>query len=902
MTIETDNGSKRYELHHIFDSSSSQEDVFGTVAKKIVEDCVEGYNGTVFAYGQTGSGKTHTMLGPCDSWTDQELMGLIPRSVEHVFQHLDTKAKECQKLTFSVSVEFVELYNEVIYDLLNAKNKVQLRDSGKDIQLVGALSKNVDNPLDLMHLVQKGWQERSTGSTAMNAESSRSHALLIIRIKTQERTGELVKERSSILNLVDLAGSERQTHTKSSGDRLKEATNINSSLTVLGRCIRLLADPSKAKGHVPYRDSHLTHILKNSLGGNSKTAVIVNMHPDRDFAQESNSTLMFAQSCTMIMNIATRNEVMTGDQESSYKKAIQELRQEVDETREKVRTEFASQLDEAEVEQLRLKTENNSLRLENVDLRAKYDFALLKYTIGSENEQIVNEFKKIISEFSAANSSSPFECIALKNQTLQLEIEASEKRYQELQKETSALRNRYQENLDATILMQTPSAKERRSSSRPKRRETQYRPSPARMALFAEVETSEDAVLDLQCQNEKLSCELSSLKDKHEEATSKSIETERLLQGEIVALQKEVSIVSESLRKSEAVAEGYKEKVTANNLTLDKLLLHIDASRKRIAELELSSKESENRSSEELEEQRLYYVSMIEDLERKASDEYAALREELNQKTLSSNLLQVQVDELQLSNATIKKLNADLSTKAGLIRSLEDSIEKKSQMITRLEEQAVLDSSELSSTKRQLEHSRLEAIQWRKISEETTSAMQTQLKDHQKDIDQCRHKKKLEIQSMQLSLDNANARVKESEAMMKKLQNDEKQKFDMKMSEIENTFKEKLSVSLKKQEDTIRRQSLAENQGKLEVMENKNRVLSETIESLQSQHSQDTEVINAGLRTRGDRVGYVDKLRVEKKALEETISQLRSENDKLKKIMRGESANKPVLRSQTTKP
>lgn len=125
------------------------------------------------------------------------------------------------------------------------------------------------------------------------------------------------------------------------------------------------------------------------------------------------------------------------------------------------------------------------------------------------------------------------------NFQLQLEIDASEKRYQELQKETSALRNRYQENLDATILMQTPSAKERRSSSRPKRRETQYRPSPARMALFAEVETSEDAVLDLQCQNEKLCCELSSLKDKHEEATSKSTETERLLQGEIVALQKE---------------------------------------------------------------------------------------------------------------------------------------------------------------------------------------------------------------------------------------------------------------------------------------------------------------------------------------------------------------------------
>lgn len=279
------------------------------------------------------------MLGPSDSWSDPLAKGLIPRSIEHLFDQLERKAAECQKFSFKVNVEFVELYNEEIFDLLSSQSvsKIILRDTGSDIVLAGSKSESVDNSLDLMNIVKKGWQSRRTGATAMNRDSSRSHALLIVKITTDEVIGDMRTTRTSTLNLVDLAGSERQSHTKATGDRLKEATNINSSLTVLGRCIRMLSKPSTAQSFIPYRDSHLTHILKNSLGGNSKTAVIVNMHPDRSFVNESASTLVFAEACTMIKNKVLRNEVMTGDQENSYKRAIQELRLEIEQTRTKTK-------------------------------------------------------------------------------------------------------------------------------------------------------------------------------------------------------------------------------------------------------------------------------------------------------------------------------------------------------------------------------------------------------------------------------------------------------------------------------------------------------------------------------------------------------------------------------------
>ncbi|VDK59100.1 unnamed protein product [Cylicostephanus goldi] len=156
------------------------------------------------------------------------------------------------------------------------------------VQILGVSEHSVHSSIDMMRLLEVGWDARRTAETAMNRESSRSHAIFIVEIKTEELVNTIVNKRTAILNLVDLAGSERQSQAKTVGARFREATKINLSLTHLGRVIRTLAKANHGDTHVPYRDSKLTHILRDSLGGNSRTAVIVNLHPDKGFYPSGN--------------------------------------------------------------------------------------------------------------------------------------------------------------------------------------------------------------------------------------------------------------------------------------------------------------------------------------------------------------------------------------------------------------------------------------------------------------------------------------------------------------------------------------------------------------------------------------------------------------------------------------
>uniref|UniRef100_A0A8R1E243 Kinesin motor domain-containing protein n=1 Tax=Caenorhabditis japonica TaxID=281687 RepID=A0A8R1E243_CAEJA len=594
---------KLYELHRIFAEDIAQEDVFTTAAKKMVEECTEGINGTIFAYGQTGSGKTHTMLGPADSWSDPVAKGLIPRSVEHLFAQLELKAQECQKFSFKINVEFVELYNDDIFDLLRSdSNKITLRDTGNDITLVGAKSESVDNSLDLMHVVKRGWKSRRTAATAMNRDSSRSHALLIIKVCTEEVTGSLKTNRSSILNLVDLAGSERQSHTKASGERLKEETNINSSLTVLGRCIRLLSKPSTSHSFIPYRDSHLTHILKNSLGGISKTAVIVNMHPDRSFVAESSSTLQFAEACTMIKNRVLRNEVMSGDQENSYKKAIHELRQEIDETRAKAREEFARRLEESEKNYQQLLAESTALKSEHTELRFKYNVGLVRKTIA-------------------------------------LELDATNKRCQLLQEQRDELRERLQQSLNSTIPMQTPCGKQRRQSSRPQRRETVYKHSPSRLAELAgqddqlhetelRVATLENEIQVVRAKLEKVTEEKFKAEEVHadvisgEEASGRIEEHSRSTAHDNQGERAEYQLVEEGSTREMEKHYSFQIKNSAEQIS--DLKSRLDAYDQEIEEarlLRLRLEESQNKEKE--------LGKMIENFRKQHEDDHREYREEI---------------------------------------------------------------------------------------------------------------------------------------------------------------------------------------------------------------------------------------------------------------------------------
>ncbi|VDO46156.1 unnamed protein product [Haemonchus placei] len=275
---------RNFTFDAVFNETVTQEEVFERVAGHIIDGCVNGFNGTIFAYGQTGSGKTHTMLGPSqieNFLLSPEHRGLIPRACDALFTKLCTKAAESDNFKYEVVCRFVELYNEEFYDLLSSsQQKLSIRSDSNVVQLLGVTEHSVQSGVDLMRILEVGWDARRTAETAMNRESSRSHAIFIIDVKTEKLVNTIVIKKCATLNLVDLAGSERQSHAKTVGERFKEAININLSLSVLGRVIRTLSTVHRRDEFVPYRDSKLTHILRDSLGGNSRTAVIVNLHPD----------------------------------------------------------------------------------------------------------------------------------------------------------------------------------------------------------------------------------------------------------------------------------------------------------------------------------------------------------------------------------------------------------------------------------------------------------------------------------------------------------------------------------------------------------------------------------------------------------------------------------------------
>ncbi|KAK5857402.1 hypothetical protein PBY51_010650 [Eleginops maclovinus] len=309
---------RTFTYDHVADVDISQESVFSSVAKNIVESCVNGYNGTIFAYGQTGSGKTFTMLGPSelDNFTD-ELRGVIPRCFEYLFFLINREVERSGKSkSFLCKCSFIEIYNEQIYDLLDtASASLFLRENiKKGLFVEGAVEKFVNSAAEAYQVLSTGWRNRRVASTSMNRESSRSHAVFTMMLESKESINEVVNIRMSQLNLVDLAGSERQKDTNTEGSRLKEASSINRSLMCLGQVIMALVDVSNGKNrHICYRESKLTFLLRDSLGGNAKTYIIANVHPGSKCFGETLSTLQFAQRAKLIKNKAIINEDTQGN-------------------------------------------------------------------------------------------------------------------------------------------------------------------------------------------------------------------------------------------------------------------------------------------------------------------------------------------------------------------------------------------------------------------------------------------------------------------------------------------------------------------------------------------------------------------------------------------------------------
>ncbi|OWF48812.1 Kinesin-like protein KIF15 [Mizuhopecten yessoensis] len=319
VVVQTKPVPKIFTFDQVVNINAQQEAVFSVVGKTLIESCVSGYNGTIFAYGQTGSGKTFTMLGPSEDADNfqHKNRGIIPRSFEYLFnlvsreQELHGKGKE-----FLMRCTFLEIYHEQVYDLLDPSTmSLSLRESmKKGVYVDGLAEKAVTSASEAYQVLNDGWRNRRVASTSMNRESSRSHAVFTIFIESKEQKSGVQNVKESLLNLVDLAGSERQKDSNADGLRLKEAGSINKSLSVLGKCIMSLVDIAHDKvRHIPYRESKLTFLLRDSLGGNAKTRIIACVHPDSRHFGETLSTLQFARRAKMIKNKAKVNEDTQGN-------------------------------------------------------------------------------------------------------------------------------------------------------------------------------------------------------------------------------------------------------------------------------------------------------------------------------------------------------------------------------------------------------------------------------------------------------------------------------------------------------------------------------------------------------------------------------------------------------------
>ena len=309
-----------------------QEEVFEYTMNDIIKSSVQGYNGTIFAYGQTGSGKTFTISGSPNNFTYR---GIIPRAITRLFNEISNKPE----YDFNIQISYLEIYNEIMFDLLpesgtfiGQRANIEFQEDSKGNVNVKGLSKHkVTNEEECFNLLFEGESNRTISEHKLNQGSSRSHCLFMIQLEMKSKIESTEKIMVSKLNFVDLAGSERVKKTGSTGVTLKEATYINRSLTFLEQVVVALTEKKgRFNDHVPYRQSKLTHILKDSIGGNCKTVMMATIWPEPQFLQETLSTLNFAQRMGGVVNVTSVNiQLDINAQIRKMTKEIKELKQEL---------------------------------------------------------------------------------------------------------------------------------------------------------------------------------------------------------------------------------------------------------------------------------------------------------------------------------------------------------------------------------------------------------------------------------------------------------------------------------------------------------------------------------------------------------------------------------------------
>uniref|UniRef100_A0A672FC09 Kinesin family member 21A n=1 Tax=Salarias fasciatus TaxID=181472 RepID=A0A672FC09_SALFA len=385
---------KAFTYDYVFDMDSQQDAIYDSCTQKLIEGCFQGYNATVFAYGQTGSGKTYTMGTGFDVNISEQELGIIPRAVHHLFRGIEERRQAAQEQgrpppEFKINAQFLELYNEEVLDLFDTardmKQKSHIKiheDASGGIYTVGVTTRTVSSEAEMMQCLKVGALSRTTASTQMNVQSSRSHAIFTIhlcqvrvcasdndadnRVSNGNSEMDEYETLTAKFHFVDLAGSERLKRTGATGDRAKEGISINCGLLALGNVISALGDRSKRASHVPYRDSKLTRLLQDSLGGNSQTVMIACISPsDRDFMETLN-TLKYANRARNIKNKVMVNQDKASQQISALRTEIARLQMELMEYKTGKRLageDGVESFSDMFHENAMLQTENSNLRV-----------------------------------------------------------------------------------------------------------------------------------------------------------------------------------------------------------------------------------------------------------------------------------------------------------------------------------------------------------------------------------------------------------------------------------------------------------------------------------------------------------------------------------------------------------
>ena len=399
-SITLKNYDHNYIYDKIFPAETDQKTIFNEIGLPLVKKFLSGYNSTIFAYGQTGTGKTHTIIGPLESLFDDnnDNFGLIPNILNFLFNNKEeatniirsSSKEKAEKIDYSLSCSCIEIYQEHLIDLLSNKNSFEKDDDVLKIREDPKKGMYIENLTELeissakkaKEALISGFKNRHVASTSMNRESSRSHLIYtLFLISSFEMDGGVIITRTSRLHLVDLAGSERQKYTNTQGVRIKEAGNINKSLSILGNVINAVIEFNEGKTKfVPFRDSKLTYYLKDSIGGNSKTVIIGNISQSYIQMNETQSTLNFIQRAKMIKNKAKIIENVN-DTVKLLQIEIKSLKQTIEELNKKI-----SEL-----------TKENEENKKNMEIMAKKYKSTNKKSRDLEDkirQELVSEFRK----------------------------------------------------------------------------------------------------------------------------------------------------------------------------------------------------------------------------------------------------------------------------------------------------------------------------------------------------------------------------------------------------------------------------------------------------------------------------------------------------------------------------